>query len=152
MTGDKNNIFERVENFHADWHGITQKVEFIAGEVCLNQFVEKLLVSITFLQEAIRKTLDDGSSEKGTHQELIRQDRREIDHVFIQFRNSQQVLHAETKAASSQKVETRIKEAIKQLQWFKKYLERMHGAVMKDIWYCPAVAVPRLSICSCNPG
>ena len=36
MIRDKNNIFERVENFHADWHGITQKVEFIAGEVCLN--------------------------------------------------------------------------------------------------------------------
>ena len=66
------------------------------------------------------------------------------------------VLQAETKSAvlntSESYIKRDIKRGIEQLEHFKGYLQRIHGDDVKNFRYSPAVALPNLSICFCNPG
>ena len=88
-------------------------------------------------------------------QTRISNDRREIDLLSVLSTEAQKVvLQAETKSAGldSGYINRDITKGIEQLEHFKDYLQRMHGAEVKSFRYSPAVALPNLSICLCNPG
>ena len=90
-------------------------------------------------------------------QTRIYNDCREIDLLSVLSTDAQKVvLQAETKAnvidTSDSYIRKDIRKGIEQLEHFKDYLQRMHGAEVKDFRYTPAVALPNLSICFCNPG
>ena len=90
-------------------------------------------------------------------QTRIYNDRREIDLLSVLSTDKQKVvLQAETKAnvidTSDSYIRKDIRKGIEQLEHFKNYLERMHGAEVKNFWYSPAVGLPNLSVCFCNPG
>ena len=110
------------------------------------------------IREALRVT-DTVRDKNGDidEQRSIFKDRREIDLLSVLSTDAQKILlQTETKAvnleANYQVMLKDINKGIVQLGHFKDYLQRMHGTEVNNFWYSPAVALPNLSICLCNPG
>ena len=143
------------------------------------EFFFIVLMSYLSFQTTIREALglaitadyrDSTEAElQRSEQDLINKDRSEIDLLCVWSKNSQRgAFQAETKSNTQdtgcEVLKKDIKKAVKQLEHFKSYLERMHGPEVQNFWYLPAVALPNIPrslllqrfpnhpFCTCNGG
>jgi len=76
----------------------------------------------------------------------INNDRREIDLLSI-ILSTETILQMETKSASeSPAVKEALNKGIRQMTFLKKYLQRIHGNLLNNYWFLPALALPNKTL------